>query len=88
MEDWRITNQHQYLDGVTLVWDHYSTDDAWDHDHCELCWAKFPEDESAGYRTRDSRHWICKRCFEDFKEDFSWTVAENGQPAKNNHLEN
>lgn len=88
MEDWRITNRRQYLDGATLVWDHYSTDDAWDHDHCELCWAKFPEDESAGYRTRDSRHWICKRCFEDFKEDFSWTVAENGQPAKNNHLEN
>jgi hypothetical protein len=26
-------------------------------------------------------HWICKRCFEDFAEEFAWTTAESDPEA-------
>jgi hypothetical protein len=50
----------------------------WDHDHCAFCWAKFlvagaGEGLHEGYVTEDGYHWICGRCFEDFREEFGWT---------------
>jgi len=53
----------------------YSED--WDHDHCEVCWAKFMEFGSCdthaeGYCTEDSRHWVCAPCFADLKNDMGW----------------
>jgi hypothetical protein len=40
----------------------------------------------AGYVTEDGRHWICKECFNDFREQFEWKVEEeqpheSGGPA-------
>ena len=37
--------------------------DAWDHDHCEFCWAKFSleghsGDLDEGYATKDNYQWI------------------------------
>jgi len=26
--------------------------------------------------TLDEYHWICKRCFNDFRDRFAWTVVE------------
>lgn len=74
MSDWRITDQHRYLDNVSLVWATYPGGGTWEHDHCEFCMAKFPHEVKAGYRTTDSRHWICETCFEDFKDEFHWKV--------------
>ena len=50
-----------------------------DHDHCEFCWAKFmvedyPDVLHEGYSTLDEYRWVCKGCFEDFKESFQWRV--------------
>jgi len=28
-----------------------------------------------GYCTLDDYHWICGKCFDDFKELFGWRVA-------------
>jgi len=55
--DWRLQGQEKYLKGVTLYLKKYiKYRNAWDHDHCEFCWAKFslegsPDDLDEGYLT-------------------------------------
>ncbi len=77
--DWRLTNQMKYLKGVNLVFKPYKMkSEKWDHDHCEFCSAKFmePPHEALyeGYTTEDNYRWICKDCFNDFKDLFEWKV--------------
>ena len=87
-DDWRLTGQEAYLFGVHLEWSNWTIpadNPAWDHDHCEFCWSKFmsvesSEAEHAGYTTADRRHWICLRCFHDFKNRFEWKVRADSQP--------
>ena len=48
-----------------------------DHEHCEFCSGKFSEaveDLHVGYASEDSYRWICPPCFEDFREEFGWSV--------------
>jgi hypothetical protein len=76
--DWRMTGQDSYLRGVKLFWRKYTRySETWDHDHCEFCLAKFMVEDHPGvlhkgYSTEDQRYWVCKSCFEDFKERFEW----------------
>lgn len=35
-----------------------------------------PGTQLEGFVTEDASHWICGRCFEDFKERFELTVRE------------
>src|ERR1700732_1031210 len=47
--------------GATL--DH----DAWDHEHCGLCWTKISEnnkDQQEGYT--DGKEWLCLECYERY----------------------
>jgi len=89
--DWRLTNQEDYLAGVTLVRRSYrqnAKNPEWDHDHCEFCFEKFSLDSSIdelreGYATLDDYRWICPSCFEDFKEMFKWNVVDHTE-LKNN----
>ena len=85
MTDWsdsRITNQKSYLKGAKLVqraYRRYSKNPDWDHDHCAFCWAKFMAQDCSdvlrkGYATVDDYHWVCERCFDDFKDLFEWKV--------------
>jgi hypothetical protein len=37
----------------------------------------YPEVLHFGYATEDSYHWICEACFNDFKERFGWTLADD-----------
>ena len=82
--DWRLRKQENYLKGVTLVHRRYRrnpSDPAWTHDHCAFCWATFmvedyPDVLHQGYATDDDYHWICEKCFSDFKDMFGWTVVE------------
>ena len=79
--DWRLTNQMEYLQGVKLYWREYSRwSESWDHDYCVFCFSKFmvqdlPDVLHEGYSTEEQYHWICKGCFEDFKEQFQWDVV-------------
>jgi hypothetical protein len=81
MDDWRLTNQENFLKGVSLTRKRYQKyREDWDHDHCEFCWTKFserPEDLHVGYVTLDNYHWICEDCFNDFKKLFGWHLVEN-----------
>lgn len=79
-DDWRRQGQEKYLKGVELVFKDYQPyRKEWDHDHCEFCGDKFSLNEGdlkMGYSTKDGYRWICKDCFNDFKEEFDWKITE------------
>jgi hypothetical protein len=83
IDDWRRQGQERYLKGMKLVRKRYSQyREGRDHDHCEFCGAKFMESGGSktlkeGYTTEDEYRWICKQCFEDFKDEFKWVLADN-----------
>jgi hypothetical protein len=81
MSDWRLTGQEKYLTGVLLVRKRYrKRSESWEHDHCEFCMrtlSENPGDLNEGYATEDEYHWICGDCYEDFKEQFRWTIKED-----------
>jgi hypothetical protein len=87
-QDWRLTCQANYLQGVAIRRAVYKRpSEAWDHDHCEFCWAKFSEHDyqdeptlHVGYVANEGLHWICDRCFRDFRERFQWRVLEEADP--------
>lgn len=73
-------------------WEEIPPPHMWDHAHCEFCWATFLAAASLaeqveldvsplteGYVTVGSHgeHWICDKCFADFKDEFRWSVREN-----------
>src|SRR5438046_2664461 len=82
--DWRLTGQEKYLFGVLLHWSTWRPPEGnpdWDHDHCEFCGQKFmlsdsSEAQQEGYTTEDRYHWICRKCFKDFKDRFQWNVKK------------
>jgi len=77
--DWRLTIQGEYLTNARVVLKKFEVvRPDWDHEHCCFCWDKFSEydgDLHEGYCTLDGKHWICKECFNDFKEMFGMTVV-------------
>ncbi len=77
-DDWRRQGQEKFLRGNKLVFSNYKPYRlGWEHDHCEFCENKFSlrkEDLSIGYSTLDGNHWICIPCFNDFKDEFNWSV--------------
>jgi hypothetical protein len=81
--DWRLGwGKDDFLRGAVFVWEEYSApSEAWDHDHCAFCWQKFmevdrPDVERFGYvtDTEVQEWWVCRGCFEDFRERFGWQV--------------
>ena len=77
MDDWRLTNQKDYLLGRRLIRCDFSKLANKDHEHCSFCWEKFGhsnDDLNTGYCTEDYQHWVCDTCFGDFKDEFDWSV--------------
>ncbi len=79
-EDWRLQGQEKYLKSAKFQYIEYiKSKDNWDHDHCSFCYAKFmekgnPDSLHEGYTTEDHYHWVCTKCFEDFKDLFAWKL--------------
>lgn len=79
--DWRLMGQDEYLKGVHLNKinpTNYSKQlerpELW-HEHCEFCMEKIDGNyDGICYVTDDKYRFICKKCYEDFKYDFKWTV--------------
>ncbi len=69
-----LADQKEFLLGKRLIKDRFAPVQPHDHEHCAFCWAYVQQ----GYRTI-GRHprWICEACFQAFREDFQWTVAED-----------
>ncbi len=82
-DEWRLTGQERYLRSVRLRWRNWWSYRAdWDHDHCEFCHAEISDrpidghtEYNAAWVTDDDYHWICPRCFDDFRERFDWKIA-------------
>ena len=76
--DWRLTNQMNYLYNKTLLHIPYSPyRDGWEHDHCDFCSERIDKNTGKAYCTEDKYHWICQNCFDDFKDMFKWSVSNN-----------
>jgi hypothetical protein len=81
--DWRLSNGGDYLKGVTLSRRSWrETRPQWDHDHCELCLAKFgdkrlPDALHDGFTTEDEYRWICETCFNDFRGFYDWRLRDS-----------
>lgn len=73
--DWRLTNQMNYLSDKKLFHTTYkSNSENWDHDHCDFCMENIDATTGYAYCTTDNYHWICEDCFNDFHEMFKWKV--------------
>lgn len=75
-DDWRLTNQENYLKNKTVYYTNYKKTGSFEHDHCAFCFCNFNSEEQKGYCTTDYYHWICEECYEDFKEQFRWQIVE------------
>ena len=78
----------ELLRGMTYRFQAYPCGDFGDHHHCENCWAKFmfrdePDILQEGYAGRYfipggngewQWSWICRDCFERFRERLQWEV--------------
>ncbi|MEA5039040.1 MAG: hypothetical protein VB086_04300 [Clostridiaceae bacterium] len=73
--DWRIRWQEDYLKNRTFYLHPYiAWSKRWDHEHCEFCWKKIEanSDREEWYSTIDDYYWVCKECFNDYKERLSF----------------
>lgn len=75
--DWRRTWQDDIPKGAVF---HYAARytlprPGWDHEHCELCFEKIGTGGiPGGYATVDEYRWLCPVCWQDFHEEFNWTL--------------
>lgn len=73
-----ITYQ-RFMIGAHLRQSTYHATPCSDHEHCTMCGVKFSESSKElqhGYVTLDGRHWVCKECLNDYKEEYDW-ILEN-----------
>lgn len=35
-----------------------------------------------GYVTEDDYHWVCEKCFADFRDQFGWSIVQTPDRAK------
>lgn len=82
--DWRVTNQMNYLFRARLIKTTFSESSHSNHEHCEFCFAKFGNAEGllqSGYCTLDKYHWVCDECYRDFRAQFEWTVLDESHDS-------
>lgn len=74
-DDWRITNQEDYLMNAVFVKTKFSEKEKREHEHCSFCWEKFNKtDLNEGFCSIDGKYWVCETCFYDFKERFKFEL--------------
>lgn len=82
------TQQMLYREGDEYdpaLWD--LVPNAWDHDHCAICWTHIWDDDDGGYGfskayVNDSGAWVCPPCYELLFRDRveSWIQAGRPRP--------
>ena len=80
MDDWRLTGQEEYMQGVELkevtVEEIKNRNQLW-HEHCEFCMCKITNQmDKACYTTKDEYRWVCIDCFSDFKDRFNCKIQK------------
>lgn len=75
IDDWRITDQEDYLMNAVFVKAKFSEKAKREHEHCCFCWEKFSKiDLNEGFCTSDCKYWVCENCFNDFREMFKFEL--------------
>ena len=74
--DWRLSNQDYLLKKELIQIPFMPYKEGWEHDHCAFCSVKIDQTTTDAYCTVDRYHWICKDCFQDFKDLFGWNVID------------
>src|ERR1700741_152731 len=82
-EQW-LASTAEGLRSNQLSWSRYTQPSpTWDHDHCEFCFRRFAEPGAGytdstefGYATPDRFDWVCKDCFDKYKDRFD-LIATN-----------
>ena len=75
--DWRLTNQTNYLYKKVLKKQPFKVyKEGWEHEHCEFCSERIDKNTPVAYSSDNNYYWICEKCYEDFKDMFEWTVEE------------
>lgn len=78
--DWRLMGQEEYLrDRSFLSRTYQPYSPTWEHEHCDFCGEKislFEGAEHEGYVTLDNYLWVCKNCFQDFKDAFYFRLFD------------
>lgn len=73
-------NQDSFLAGKRLTYTRFTATPDKDHEHCNLCGAKFSErgglDLSHGYTTPDGIAWICPECLLFYSDRYGWKVYD------------
>lgn len=73
--DWRLTNQMNYLHKKILINKQFAPfKKGWKHEHCEFCSKRIDSQTTDSFTTEEGYYWICKECFNDFKEMFEWEL--------------
>ena len=76
--DWRLTNQMNYLYRKQLLHISFTPySKKWGHEHCSFCSVRIDDTTKKAYCTLDKYHWICESCFQDFNEMFEWDIKGN-----------
>ncbi|MBQ9986328.1 MAG: hypothetical protein IJP38_08490 [Oscillospiraceae bacterium] len=76
--DWRLTNQMNYLFRKKLIKGAFKPyREGWEHELCEFCAERIDNTTDEVYSTEDRYHWICKECYNDFKDMFEWEMSNH-----------
>ncbi|MDE7181874.1 MAG: hypothetical protein K2O41_02420 [Clostridia bacterium] len=82
-QDWRIETYRGHLNGETFSLKDFVSTATNNHEHCVFCWRKITdlnieECDREGYCAFNSKtgqaNWVCKGCFNDFKEQFNFKL--------------
>ena len=65
-----------FLIGKQFIYKVFIPNEIGDHEHCNMCGDKFTGFDNPpkrGYGAVDGTGWVCKDCFDEYKEKYQWT---------------
>lgn len=78
----------EYLCGIDLAFKQFIPAADKDHEHCNLCSAKFSAAEidlHYGYTAKDNTIWICQECYDYYKDWYKWNVHKPDMSNQSDH---
>lgn len=80
MKDWRVDLLENVSDTHGMLFEpkNFIAQSSSDHIHCSICFKTICGGNSvynnSGFYCKESGDWLCKQCFNDFKDQFDWKL--------------